>query len=306
MSATDQKSLAIIPTDIGGFVDLAGRFAKSALLPDGLRAKPDDVFVTLLAGHELGLAPMAALRGIHVIKGKPILTADTMVAVVLSSGAAEYFTRVDESDESATYETKRKGAPSAQRATWTLADAKRAGLLGNDNWLKNPRAMCRARAKSILARDVYPDVLAGCYEEGEAEEVMRDQIGQPTRLPVGTTIIDAPATAASPPPAPKTPADTWPALLADLAPLVDDATCAPVGKPIEAWTEADVKAAMNYLLDGCKTPAEADAKIGPWGRALNKHARPGSKAAALYASFRDAFKTWRDKLKAEAAEGETR
>ena len=59
---TDQKSLAIIPTDIGGFVDLAGRFAKSALLPDALRAKPDDVFVTLLAGHELGLAPMAALR----------------------------------------------------------------------------------------------------------------------------------------------------------------------------------------------------------------------------------------------------
>lgn len=170
------KALAIVPTDIDGFGALAARFAKSALIPDALRNKEADVFVTLLAGHELGLPPMAALRGIHVISGKPILTADTMVALVLSSGACEYFILVEGDDESATYETKRVGAPHSSRQTWTMSDAKRASLLSNANWTKNPRAMLRARAKSILARDVYPDVLAGCYEEGEAAEIS----GEPT------------------------------------------------------------------------------------------------------------------------------
>lgn len=179
--STDNKSLAITPTDIGGFSDLAARFAKSALIPQDLRAKPDDVFVTLLAGHELGLSPMASLRGIHVIKGKPILTADTMVALVLGSGAAEYFICIDDTDDRATYETKRKDAPHQVQKTWSLADAKRAQLLSNDNWTKNPRAMLRARAKSILARDVYPDVLAGCYEESEADEI-RNEVGEPTSV----------------------------------------------------------------------------------------------------------------------------
>lgn len=165
------RPAAIVPSDIGGFADLADRFAKSNMIPGDLRAKPDDVFVTLLAGHELGLTPMASLRAIHVVKGKPILSADTMVALVLGRGSARYFRCVEESDTSVTYETHREGAPEPQRATWTIKDAERAGLSGGDNWKKYPRAMLKARCKAVLARDVYPDVLAGCYEESEREEI---------------------------------------------------------------------------------------------------------------------------------------
>jgi hypothetical protein len=70
-----------------------------------------------------------------------------------------------------TYETKRRGAPKPQQLTWTLADAQRAGLGGGDNWKKYPRAMLSARCKAELARDVYPDVLAGVYETSEADEI---------------------------------------------------------------------------------------------------------------------------------------
>lgn len=192
---TDSKALATVPSDLNGFSALAEQFAKSKLIPSDLQGKAPDVFVTLLAGHELGLSPMAALRGIHVVKGKPVLSADTMAAIVLSSGAAEYIRCVDSTAEVATYATKRKGDPEERIVTWTKADAARAKLDG-DNWTKYPRAMLKARCKAELLRDVYPDVLAGCYVDGEIDEP--EQIQRPTKI------------AAVPPPRRRCPASRWP------------------------------------------------------------------------------------------------
>ncbi len=46
--------------------------------------------------------------------------------------------------------------------------------------------MLRARAKSALARDVFGDVLAGCYEEDEARDF------EPTRAPATVSQFRAP------------------------------------------------------------------------------------------------------------------
>ena len=169
MTAVD-RSMVIIPRTVDEVRTLAAMFAKSNLLPPDLRGKEADVFVSIMAGQELGLPPMAALRGVHVVKGKPVLSADTMVGIVLGSGLAEYFSCIEESATSVTYETKRKGSPHPQLCTWNMTDAQQAGLGGGDNWKKYPRAMLKARCKAMLARDVYPDVLAGCYDDDEARE----------------------------------------------------------------------------------------------------------------------------------------
>jgi hypothetical protein len=116
-----------------------------------------------------------------------------MVAVVLASGKAEYFEQIESTAERATYATKRKGSQREQRATFTIEDARMAGLSG-DNWKKYPAAMLRARAKAILARDAYPDALAGCYETDEARDfapagaVVRFEAPEP---PVQGQVIDA-------------------------------------------------------------------------------------------------------------------
>jgi len=172
MSDEEKNKLALIPGSFEETKEMARTYAKSALLPAELRGKPQDVFVTLMAGRELGLQPMASLRMIHVIDGKPILSADAMAGVVISSGQCEYFRSVKSDGLIATYETKRRGQE-PQRMSFTLEEAKLAGLLNRgpkSNWAKYPSAMLRARAKAALARDVYPDVLAGVYEPGEAME----------------------------------------------------------------------------------------------------------------------------------------
>lgn len=163
----DTKALAIVPKTINELMTLSELLAKSELLPKALRGKVPDVAMTILAGQEMGLTPMAALRNFHVIEGKPVMSADGMVALALGSGLARYFKPVEESAESVTYETLRVGNEKPQRCTWTKQMAKDAGLNTKDNWRLFPRQMLAARAKSELARNVYPDVLAGCVSDVE-------------------------------------------------------------------------------------------------------------------------------------------
>lgn len=166
---SNDKALAIVPRTLDEVSSLAEVLAKSTLLPDALKGKAPDVVVQILAGQELGLSPMASIRGVHIVQGKPVLSADTMVALVLGSGLCEYFSCVEDTDARVTYETKRKGSPHAQRVSWSVEDTKRAGLNTKDNWRLYTRQMMKARAKAILARDAYPDVLAGCYEADSGE-----------------------------------------------------------------------------------------------------------------------------------------
>lgn len=163
------ESLALVPRTVEELESLSERLAKSTLIPAAMRANMPNVLVTIMTGQELGIAPMAALRSVHVIEGKPVLAADAMVAVVLGSGKANYFTCIEESDTSVTYETHRKGDPKPRRRTWTIEQAKKAALHLKDNWRGYPRDMLAARAKSGLARDVYPDVLAGVFTHDELD-----------------------------------------------------------------------------------------------------------------------------------------
>ena len=173
------KALAIIPRSLPEVTQMAEQLAKSTLLPDALKGKAADVMVQILAGQELGLSPMASIRGVHIVQGRPVLSADTMVALVLGSGLCEYFSVVEETDTKVTYETKRIGSPHPQKVSWSDEDTKLAGLAAKDNWRAHKRQMRRARAKAMLARDVYPDVLAGCYDPHEEYTPAETRPAQP-------------------------------------------------------------------------------------------------------------------------------
>lgn len=148
--------------------------APSGMIPTALGKKPENVLAVVLAGAELGLAPMASIRGLTLINGKVGMASDLMAAIVLKSGAAEYFRCTETTDKKATFTTKRKGQPE-QALSFTIEQAEKAFLKG-DNWKKYPEAMLRARAQSALARLVFPDVLFGVYDStsGELDEVEKD------------------------------------------------------------------------------------------------------------------------------------
>jgi len=183
---------ALAPQSLAEAEHFAKQIAQSALLPDTLRGKPGDVLVVLLTGLELGLSAMQSLRGIYVVKGRPILAADTLVALCVRSPVCERFVCIESTPERAIYETQRKGSPPVRR-TWTMQDAKRANL-GGSTWSSYPAQMLRHRCAADLARDVYPDLVLGLYEEGEAAEIAAPKVevvaSAPERRPAPT--VEAP------------------------------------------------------------------------------------------------------------------
>lgn len=163
------EALTILPKDINEAKVLAKDLAVSSLLPAALRRKPEDVLVIVLTGAELGIAPMASARGIHVINGKAVFSADLMAGIALTSKPCEYLIVVESSPTVCTYRAKRKGAPSEVKMSFTIDEAKSAGLLTKDSWRHYPADMLRARALGRICRTVFPDVLHGCYVEGEID-----------------------------------------------------------------------------------------------------------------------------------------
>lgn len=163
-------------------------FAKTATASGfymGLKS-PEQAQMIMMSGRDLGLSYTQSLRAFHVINGRPTMSADGMVAVCLGhANVCEYFVTVETSADKCTVETKRRGSPTPQRLTFTMTEAKAAGLSGG-NWSKYPAAMLRARARSALARDVYPDLLMGLYdpdEVGEYVEPVRAEVASPAPQP---------------------------------------------------------------------------------------------------------------------------
>lgn len=200
--------------------NLAGIVAKTEFVPSSLRGKPDAIAACVLFGHELGIPPMASLSKIHVIDGRPAMAAELLRAVAMREGHEVWF-----EDQTATRVTacaRRSDWPEDRvaRVTWTMDDAKKAGLEGRQNWRKYPRAMLKARASAEICRDTFPDVLGGiAYAIEELDDGLEiDDAPAEAGAPATRTARKAPARQTRKAPAPAAKA-TPPAPAADTPPL---------------------------------------------------------------------------------------
>lgn len=186
-------------------------FAESAAKSGFFGAKTrEQALMIAMRGRSLGLDYSTALAAMHVIEGRPTLTADAMVAICLSrSDVCESFDTIESTNERCIVEAKRRGKP-ARRHEYSMEDAKRAGLAGKQMWQKYPRNMLRARAKSELARDMFPELLLGLYTADEvssgaaAIDTGIDESVRGGKL-ADVTVIDAEVVEPPPKPPAKTP-----------------------------------------------------------------------------------------------------
>lgn len=164
--------------------------------------------VKVLAGHEMGIGPFAAMAGIHVIKGKPTIGAGLMASAVKRSNKYDYRV-LEHSRETCRIQFLQHGEPIGV-SEFTLEDAKAAGLLGNDSWKKAPRNMLFARALSNGVRWYAPDVFYVSTYVPEEMGAEVDDEGNLIRIePMPTSPAPQPATTSKPsatknPPSPTT------------------------------------------------------------------------------------------------------
>lgn len=155
-----------------------GSMIPAALCDNGV-PNPGKILVVTETGAMLGLQPMAALAGIHVIEGKASISAGMMSALVRAAG---FKLRVRSTgtmagrDLAVTATLIRPDDPDEPFvATWTVERATRAKLMGKDNWVKYTEAMLKARAISEVCREGAEDVLKGIhYTPEELEHELTD------------------------------------------------------------------------------------------------------------------------------------
>ena len=115
--------------------------------------------VKVMAGHELGIGPFASMTGIHIIQGKPAIGANILAALVKNDPRYNYQVEVCDNTACA-LNWSENGKPSGQ-SSFTIEEAKAAGLTGKDNWKKYPSDMLFARAISRGARRYAPGIFGG-------------------------------------------------------------------------------------------------------------------------------------------------
>jgi hypothetical protein len=158
--------------------DDAYRFSKmvaaSEFAPKDFKGKPESCMLAIQHGSEVGLSPMQSLQSIAVINGRPTLWGDAALALVQSSPVCEFVYETVEGDGEkmeAVCQAKRRGYAKPTTVTFTVTDAKKAGLWGKSGpWTQYPKRMLQLRARGFALRDAFPDVLRGLVTAEEARD----------------------------------------------------------------------------------------------------------------------------------------
>ena len=174
----------------------AAEIAKSGLIPENFRKRPENVLVAIEWGRELGLTPIASLNEIYVVHGSPSLSAKAMLMLARRAG---HRVRVTGEATQATCQIVRADDPDyPHEVTYTLDDAKQAGLMGNTGWKNDPKTMLRWRAVANAVRLACPEVLGGIsYLPEEVEEIARRNSGSASSVTQVPTVEADPARTAA-------------------------------------------------------------------------------------------------------------
>jgi hypothetical protein len=189
---------AIVPQSIEEIWRVSKMVVMAGLAPKALVGKKtgDDatsaVAISIMAGAELGLPPMVALRSFTVIGGRPALYGDGIINVARRSKKAAYIRTGYDIDRNVGWcEAKRADTGETKRVEFSIQDAKRAGLwddrptvkkqdwntkqwneVPNEApWFRYPQRMQQWRAAGYCLRELFADVLGGITDEYEAREI---------------------------------------------------------------------------------------------------------------------------------------
>lgn len=188
---------------------LAQFFAAADIVPQDLRGKPANAFLVILYGQRLGLPPEIALSTVSVVKGRPRMAGQLLLAKVREAG---HKPKVVHGVNECTVTITRGDDGDEHTETFTLDDAVIARLCSIKDgktfarsksgeplpWETYPKRMLQWRAVGACVDVICPEVKMGFLVEGELDEL---PVERPTLAQVaaertdrgGATADDTPA-----------------------------------------------------------------------------------------------------------------
>lgn len=146
---------------------------RGGMLPAAYRGKPDAVMTAMLFAMELGVSPVRGINAIHVIEGRPSISANLMLSLVRERIPTFEMEVVEATAKKNVVRHRRRPDRDWSVCEYTIEEAQAANLTGKDNWKRHPTDMLFARNTSRMCRWSYPDVLHGfVHTPEELEESM--------------------------------------------------------------------------------------------------------------------------------------
>lgn len=156
-----QLSKAEVPLeDMPITYNMITTMSQTAAIPARYQGKPNDILTTMLMGRELGVSPLEALNEFYLVNGRVSISGKMLAALIWRAG---HVIVCDPGVEGATVRSWRKINDSyfeMPEVSFTLEDAKRAGLASKDTYKQYPAAMMAWRAVTLCARLHFPDVVS--------------------------------------------------------------------------------------------------------------------------------------------------
>lgn len=174
--------------------EMAVTVCKSGLFP---MPSPEAAFTLMMICQSEGLHPIQALKRYHVIKGRPTMRSDAMLAEFQRAGGKIKWLKRDENEVEAEFSHESGGTVPVK---WTMEMAKKAGLASKDVWRQFPRQMLTARVISEGVRTILPGIVTGIYCPEEITHTIPDDIEDATPA---MTIDQVAAMPAEPTPEPE-------------------------------------------------------------------------------------------------------
>jgi len=131
----------------------------------------EGIYAIVQKAKSMGINPLDALNGgAYYVQGKVEMSSQMMNRLIRSKGHS-----IQKDAKSTKTCCILNGKRADNGDTWTVSfsidDAKKAGIYkANGPWEKYTEAMCFNRALSMLARQLFPDVIVDCYVQGEISE----------------------------------------------------------------------------------------------------------------------------------------
>ena len=179
---------------------VASLFAKSNLVPETFRGKPEDCFIAIQMAIRLGVEPFMFLQKTYVVHGRPGMEAQLAIALINARGP---FTgpiqwRFEGDGENRTciaYATHRiTGEICEAPVSWKMVVGERwndkrdrDGKSIPSKWNTMPEIMFRYRSATFLGRLYAPECLMGLLTQDELEDIPPTKIITSEIIPAGQT-----------------------------------------------------------------------------------------------------------------------
>lgn len=188
------KATVLPVMSFDAMVAMGETLVRTGFLPAHLRTGAQ-VAAVVLTGRELGMEPMRAVRSLALVKGKVIESADSQLARFKADGGRAQFKALSE-QEAVLWMRHPNGDEHTE--TFTMADARNAGLAGSETYKKFPKAMLRSRAITAGLKSLGWEGGVGAYDPEElagtplqAPEPATDGVEEETPAPPALTLEEA-------------------------------------------------------------------------------------------------------------------